>query len=537
MIRLLGFEQAHLIGQSLYQLVHLSDVPSLERAHRSLLEKGQVVTKYYRLMRKDGGSIWVQSHATLVNNPRNMPKPQHIVSICLVLGDNQVDESCILGSQQEEQQQKSLSLDARTPCDERRADISEATLSVQQQQQRQLKSQARKLAQAKKIRKVRVQGGFEQLTQRPKSSHNLQQQLQSQSHLVKRSSKDERSSSNSASCAASSSSSGGGSSSSSRSSFIGCNNPFVQQQHQLDANQCSCLLPSYAGNPGISANCHQEHRSDSASLNSIGSIRRPSDDSCSVVSSVASTCVSSSSSSRQNSDAFGYTSLSSSSSSMMNEINGGGYSGDHLLAYSTNQTYPNKSSGFVAGSFVDLQQQHQIESSPSLLVAPAQLTTSGSIFYDEFNQQQLDTNTNTHYQHHLQTTPLQVNESTLTQSEHHSLVTQSMGADEDRLVGFNQQVGNQSYCNAQSSPDWQPQVSNCSHLAGVQYQTARTHTVGACHHYPNNTVDEERLSGYSETSSIGSSSYYMSHQSPPYIDNARTTIHYQQVPVNNGYLM
>lgn len=84
-----------MIGQSLYQFVHTNDLAALEGSHRSLLDKGQTVTKYYRLMRKEGGSIWLQSYATLVNNPRNMPKPQHIVGICIVLGQNQFDHSCI----------------------------------------------------------------------------------------------------------------------------------------------------------------------------------------------------------------------------------------------------------------------------------------------------------------------------------------------------------------------------------------------------------------------------------------------------------
>lgn len=46
-------------------------------------------------MRRDGGFVWIQSYATLVNNPRNMPKPQHIVSICFVLAVNPQDQSAV----------------------------------------------------------------------------------------------------------------------------------------------------------------------------------------------------------------------------------------------------------------------------------------------------------------------------------------------------------------------------------------------------------------------------------------------------------
>lgn len=85
-----------MVGQSLYQFVHPSDLSGLEQSHRLLLSKGQVVTKYFRLMKKNGGSVWIQSHASLIKDPRNMLKAQHIVSICFLLGENELDESSIL---------------------------------------------------------------------------------------------------------------------------------------------------------------------------------------------------------------------------------------------------------------------------------------------------------------------------------------------------------------------------------------------------------------------------------------------------------
>lgn len=93
---LLGFEQTDLIDQSLYQFVHLSDVGYLEQGHRSLLDKGQLVSKYIRLMRKGGGFVWVQTYAILVSNPRSVPKPQHIVGVCYVIGEDLQDESCLI---------------------------------------------------------------------------------------------------------------------------------------------------------------------------------------------------------------------------------------------------------------------------------------------------------------------------------------------------------------------------------------------------------------------------------------------------------
>lgn len=103
MIKLLGYQQVELVGHSLYQFVHVADLGQLEQAHKQLLDKGQVVSRYYRLMRRDGGYIWMQMFATLVNNPRSMPKPQHVVGICYVIGADQFDDSrsIILNEQQQ----------------------------------------------------------------------------------------------------------------------------------------------------------------------------------------------------------------------------------------------------------------------------------------------------------------------------------------------------------------------------------------------------------------------------------------------------
>lgn len=80
----------------MYQIIHLADLRHLEDAHKSLLSKNQVVSKYFRLMRRDGGYVWIQMQATLINNPRSMPKPLHIVGICVIIGDNQQDQSALL---------------------------------------------------------------------------------------------------------------------------------------------------------------------------------------------------------------------------------------------------------------------------------------------------------------------------------------------------------------------------------------------------------------------------------------------------------
>ncbi|XP_059824828.1 single-minded homolog 2 isoform X1 [Hypanus sabinus] len=88
---LTGFEPQDLIEKTLYHHVHGCDVFHLRYAHHLLLVKGQVTTKYYRLLSKHGGWVWVQSYATIVHNSRSS-RPHCIVSVNYVLTDIEYKE-------------------------------------------------------------------------------------------------------------------------------------------------------------------------------------------------------------------------------------------------------------------------------------------------------------------------------------------------------------------------------------------------------------------------------------------------------------
>ncbi|XP_068600308.1 single-minded homolog 2-like [Brachionichthys hirsutus] len=88
---LTGFEPQDLIEKTLYHLVHACDVFQLRYAHHLLLVKGQITTKYYRLLSKHGGWLWVQSYATIVHNSRSS-RPHCIVSVNYVLSDIECKE-------------------------------------------------------------------------------------------------------------------------------------------------------------------------------------------------------------------------------------------------------------------------------------------------------------------------------------------------------------------------------------------------------------------------------------------------------------
>ncbi|XP_054984486.1 single-minded homolog 2 [Sorex araneus] len=88
---LTGYEPQDLIEKTLYHHVHGCDVFHLRYAHHLLLVKGQVTTKYYRLLSKRGGWVWVQSCATVVHNSRSS-RPHCIVSVNYVLTDVEYKE-------------------------------------------------------------------------------------------------------------------------------------------------------------------------------------------------------------------------------------------------------------------------------------------------------------------------------------------------------------------------------------------------------------------------------------------------------------
>ncbi|XP_041351367.1 single-minded homolog 1-A-like [Gigantopelta aegis] len=83
---LTGYEPQDLIEKTLYHYIHACDILHMRFAHHTLLLKGQVTTKYYRFLAKDGGWVWMQSYATIVHNSRSS-RPHCIVSVNYVLSD------------------------------------------------------------------------------------------------------------------------------------------------------------------------------------------------------------------------------------------------------------------------------------------------------------------------------------------------------------------------------------------------------------------------------------------------------------------
>ncbi|XP_050390740.1 single-minded homolog 1 isoform X2 [Patella vulgata] len=88
---LTGYEPQDLIEKTLYHYIHACDILHMRYSHHTLLLKGQVTTKYYRFLAKDGGWVWMQSYATIVHNSRSS-RPHCIVSVNYVLSDVQAKD-------------------------------------------------------------------------------------------------------------------------------------------------------------------------------------------------------------------------------------------------------------------------------------------------------------------------------------------------------------------------------------------------------------------------------------------------------------
>ncbi|XP_016413219.1 single-minded homolog 2 [Sinocyclocheilus rhinocerous] len=140
---LTGYEPQDLIEKTLYHHVHGCDVFHLRYAHHLLLVKGQVTTKYYRMLAKHGGWVWVQSCATIVHNSRSS-RPHCIVSVNYVLTDVEY-----------KQMQLSQDQSRSRPC----LSYKTSSLAAPQDSRKQLKAKAAKIKSKAPYPQVRALAG------------------------------------------------------------------------------------------------------------------------------------------------------------------------------------------------------------------------------------------------------------------------------------------------------------------------------------------------------------------------------------------
>ncbi|XP_059940561.1 neuronal PAS domain-containing protein 1 isoform X2 [Mesoplodon densirostris] len=75
---------SELVGRSCYQFVHGQDATRIRQSHLDLLDKGQVMTGYYRWLQRAGGFVWLQSVATVAMSGKS-PGERHVLWVSYVL--------------------------------------------------------------------------------------------------------------------------------------------------------------------------------------------------------------------------------------------------------------------------------------------------------------------------------------------------------------------------------------------------------------------------------------------------------------------
>ncbi|XP_060536967.1 protein trachealess isoform X2 [Cylas formicarius] len=89
-MELLDYSPEELTGRNLYSLCHGEDANKLRKCHIDLINKGQVLTHYYRIMNKNGGYTWVQTCATVVCNTKNADE-QNIICVNYVISGREYE--------------------------------------------------------------------------------------------------------------------------------------------------------------------------------------------------------------------------------------------------------------------------------------------------------------------------------------------------------------------------------------------------------------------------------------------------------------
>ncbi|XP_067232956.1 hypoxia inducible factor 1 subunit alpha, like 2 [Chanodichthys erythropterus] len=100
-VKLTGFQDTELLGQSMYQYYHPSDCQQIRKAHVCLLSKGQVSTGKYRLLHRHGGYVWAETDASVVCNSCT-GVPESVVCINYILSGVEKPDFAFLLEQTEQ---------------------------------------------------------------------------------------------------------------------------------------------------------------------------------------------------------------------------------------------------------------------------------------------------------------------------------------------------------------------------------------------------------------------------------------------------
>lgn len=77
---LLGYVPDELVGHSVYEFFHSQDLDAIKESHSNLLNSLEASTVTYRIYRKDGSYIWLETTSRVVHDPNN-GKAQEIIAV------------------------------------------------------------------------------------------------------------------------------------------------------------------------------------------------------------------------------------------------------------------------------------------------------------------------------------------------------------------------------------------------------------------------------------------------------------------------
>ncbi|XP_012693847.2 hypoxia inducible factor 1 subunit alpha, like [Clupea harengus] len=81
---LVGYEPEDLIGRSAFEYYHALDFNHVTKSLQTLMSKGQVSTRHYRFLAKNGGFVWAETKATVIYNSRTS-QPEAVVCLNFIL--------------------------------------------------------------------------------------------------------------------------------------------------------------------------------------------------------------------------------------------------------------------------------------------------------------------------------------------------------------------------------------------------------------------------------------------------------------------